>query len=174
MKYLKSFKIFESSSEDLLDIINDVFISLDDSGIDYIIDNLNNIGLIHIDIYGQSEEIDNCIKHLENYLKDLGHLYFVGRRIENETHISIENNFNKEIEKDFLEIIDGIKEVKDDRYPNSRLWINPYNYCLFKQDINNGITTGPLSLYYNYEKIYIFYKSKYSLSEINEIIRYLV
>jgi hypothetical protein len=45
---------------------------------------------------------------------------FVGRSIENKTHISIENNFNREVEKDFLKIIEGVKEDKDDRYPNSR------------------------------------------------------
>ncbi len=175
MKYLKSFKIFESSSEDLIPIIEDVFITLDDLEVQYEVSDFR-IGLIHIEIDGQSEEIDNCVEHLTNYLNDLGYKYFIGMSIKNETHISIENNFNKEIEKDFLEIIDGVKEF---RYKDYTIWRIPnstatggsaFGNFLFNQDWEDGY------LLYDPKRIYSFFESKYSLerSVINEIVRYLV
>ncbi len=177
MKYIKSFKIFESSSEDpevellILGTINDILLPISDSGTEFFIRSLENIGLIYIKILGQNDEINDSIKHLENYLKDLGHLYFIGRNIENETHISIENNFNQEIEKSFLEITEGVREEKHIDYPKSRLFvIGPDNYCIFNQDDDEN------NFYYEYYKIYRFFKSKHSLNsyEINETIRYLV
>jgi hypothetical protein len=109
VKYLKSFKIFESSSEDLLGTIGDILLPISDYGTIYNIRYIEKIGLVHIEIKDQNELINDCVDHLENYLKDLGYKYFVGTSIENEIYISIENNFNKEIEKDFLKIIEGIK-----------------------------------------------------------------
>ncbi len=164
MKHLKTFKIFESSSEDLMGIIYDIFISLSDIGIEYHVDNLEKIGLVHIVFYEQSQDVDNSIDHLVNYLDEFGNKYFIGREIKGETHVSIENNFNQEIEKDFLEIIKGIRE---DRLT---FFVGHNNYCLFHQDSKNG------RLWYDYDKIYSFFLSKYSLQtqQINEIVRYLV
>ena len=150
MKYLKSYKLFESDSYiEVRESIDYILINLRDEGIEYDIVEYPKIGMFEITIYEVENSLVNSeIKRLLGYVSEEGYKSFVGKHIpvenSNESRdmmiVSLlkPNDLTDKLEKYFLDTINScvVKTSKD--FPDDRFWVNKEGTIIFRQDPKNG------------------------------------